>query len=121
MPEASEPPERPPVAPLREAVQRWRLVLAREPLGADAGQREQLAAWDAALLASGLPLAGLDADPPRPRYAIAAPLGATLGGEAELVDVWLVERSPAWRVREALTASMPARHRLLDLFDVWLG
>ena len=90
VPEPSEPPERPAPKPPREAVQRWRLVLARGPLAADAGQREQLAAWEHALVGSGLPVAGLDATPPRPRFAVAAPLAASIPGEAELVDVWLV-------------------------------
>ena len=105
----------------REAVQRWRLVLSRDPLSGEAGQRDQLAAWDAALIASGLPVAGLDAPKVKPRFAPAAPLAAALAGEAELVDVWLVERVPRWRVRESLAEVMPAGHRLLDLYDVWQG
>ena len=110
----------PPTPATREVVQRWRLTLAREPAG-DLGQREQLAAWEAALAASGLPVAGLDAPSPRPRFALAAPLAASLPGEAELVDLWLVERLPVWRVREALDGCLPAGYRLVDLFDVWLG
>lgn len=51
----------------------------------------------------------------------AAPLAASIGGEAELVDVWLVERMPRWRVREALVTAMPQGYRLIDTFDVWLG
>jgi radical SAM-linked protein len=107
--------------PARDVVQRWRLLLARGPLEGETGQREQLAAWERALAASGLPVAGMDAVPSRPRFAIAAPLGAAIPGEAELADVWLVERLPVWRVREALTASMPDGYRLLDVHDVWLG
>ena len=110
----------PPVLP-REAVQRWRLVLAREPIPSESAQREQLAAWEQALSASALPVAGLDAARPRPRFALAAPLGASTPGEAELADVWLVERVPAWRAREALAAAMPTGWRLVDLYDVWLG
>jgi len=70
---------------------------------------------------SGLPVAGLDAPRPKPRFAIAAPLGAAIPGEAELVDVWLVERLPRWRVREALETRMPPAHILVDLQDTWLG
>ena len=77
-------------------------------LGTDAAQREQLAAWESAFAACGLPVAGLDAPKPRARFALAAPLAATIPGEAELLDVWLVERLPAWRVREAL-GGPPAR------------
>jgi len=109
-----------PPAVLREAVQRWRLVLARDALGGE-GQRELAGAWEAALTASGLPLAGLDGPRPRPRYLPAAPLAASIPGEAELVDVWLVERLPVWRVRDALSGRLPSGHRLLEIYDVWLG
>jgi hypothetical protein len=80
-----------------------------------------LSLWHAALLASGLPVAGLDAPRPKARFAIAAPLAAAIPGEAELVDVWLVERMPRWRVREALQAALPIGHTLVDVYDVWLG
>jgi radical SAM-linked protein len=96
-------------------------VLGRDAIPAELGQREQLAAWEAALAGSGLPLAGLDAARPRPRFAPAAPLAAAIPGEAELMDVWLVERLPTWRVREALQACTPAGWRLVALYDVWLG
>jgi len=105
----------------REAVQRWRLVFARGRLGTDGGQREQLAAWDEALARSGLPVAGLDAVPVKARLSAAAPLAATIPGEAELIDVWLTERLPAWRVREALAGSVPPGYTLADAYDVWLG
>jgi hypothetical protein len=113
----------PEVLPLaqREAVQRWRLVLARDPGTPDNAQREQLSAWEAAFGGCGLPVAGLDAAKPRPRFAIAAPLASTIPGERELLDVWLVERQPAWRVREAFGAHLPAGWRLVDAYDVWLG
>jgi hypothetical protein len=118
------PPDRAPdtgTNAVREAVQRWRLVLGRSAFGGDIAQRTMLGEWEAALLASGLPVAGLDAPRPRPRFAIAAPLAAAIPGEAELLDVWLVERLERWRVREALLATLPPGHRLADLFDVWLG
>ncbi len=113
-------PADPPVV-ARDAVQRWRLVLARDAMPSDAMGREQQAAWEAALAASGLPVAGLDAAKPRPRYAHAAPLAAAIPGEQELVDVYLVERLPVWRVREAVVPVLPVPWRLVDLYDVWLG
>ena len=112
-------PDHPPVPP-REPAQRWRLVLARDASGEPA-QREQQAGWEAALADSGLPLAGLDLPRPRPRFALAAPLAAAIPGEAELLDVFLVERLPAWRVREALAVSLPPGWRLVEAYDVWLG
>ena len=109
-----------PVLP-REPVQRWRLVLARDALAPEAAGRELQAAWDRALAGCGLPVAGLEAAVPRARFALAAPLGTALTGEAELLDTWLVERVPAWRVREALPPCVPAGWRLLEAYDVWLG
>lgn len=120
----SEPPERAADTGTnggREPVQRWRLIVSRAPLSADLAQREQLSAWDAGLVASGLPIAGLDGMKPKARMAIAAPLSAAIGGEAELVDLWLTERLPRWRVREALDGRLPPGFALVDLHDVWLG
>jgi radical SAM-linked protein len=113
-------PDHPPV-PSREAVQRWRLVLARDAITGEAAQREQQAAWETALLESGLPVAGSDLPRPRPRFAIAAPLAPAIPGEAELADLFLVERTPGWRVREALAGRLPTGFRLVEAYDVWLG
>lgn len=120
-PEASERPAAAGTSGGREAVQRWRLVVRRDALAADLGQREQLAAWAAGLAAAGLPIVGLDQPSPRPRFAIGAVLAPAIPAEAELVDVWLSQRLPRWRVREALATSLPAGHALVDLHDVWLG
>ena len=124
MQSSPEPPERAAETGTsggREAVQRWRIVVRRAALSGARGQREQLAEWDAALIASGLPLAGLDTPRAKPRYAIGAQLPAAVPGEAELIDIWLVERLPRWGVREALAPVLPDRHTLVDLHDVWLG
>jgi hypothetical protein len=118
---ASDPAQDPVATPPREAVQRWRLVLARTPVDAELAQRALLAGWKDALARCGLPVAGLDARPPRARFAVGAPLAAGVAGERELLDFSLVERLPRWRVREALEPVMPAGHRLVDLVDVWLG
>lgn len=95
--------------------------MARDAIGSDSGQRDQVAAWEAALIASELPVAGLDTAKARPRFATGAPLTPSIPGEGELVDVWLVQRLPRWRVRESLVPVLPAGHRLVDLYDVWLG
>jgi len=105
----------------REAVQRWRLVLRREALPSDLAQRDLLTGWESTLAESGLPIAGLDMPKPKARFAIAAPLASGIAGEAELADLWLVERTPRWRVREALSGRLPTAHALVDLYDVWLG
>jgi radical SAM-linked protein len=104
-----------------EARQRLRIVFARLPDAPMLGQREQTAAWEQAATTSGLPFAGLDLDPPRPKIVIAAPLPMGMSAEHELLDAYLTELVPIADVRASLGAVMPERHRLLDLHDAWLG
>ncbi len=109
-----------PIAPA-EPRQRWRLVYARSESAPHLAQRDQQAAWEAGLRESGLPVVGQDLVPPRPRIAFAAPLGVGLAAERELADLFLAERLPVAVVREALEATLPDGHRLVELLDVWLG
>lgn len=109
-----------PIAPA-EPRQRWRLVYARSESAPHLAQRDQQAAWEAGLRESGLPVVGQDLVPPRPRIAFAAPLGVGLAAERELADLFLAERLPLAVVREALEATLPDGHRLVELLDVWLG
>jgi hypothetical protein len=44
-----------------------------------------------------------------------------MAANGELIDVVLVERWPAWRVRESLEGRLPDGWRLVDLIDVWLA
>ena len=110
-----------PVAARPEPRQRWRVRFRRRPDAPALPQREQLAAWEAALAASGLPLAGLDLPVPRPRLVFAAPLGVGMAAEGELFDLFLTDRRAVAEVRPIIAASMPAGHELVDVFDVWLG
>jgi radical SAM-linked protein len=100
--------------------QRWRLVFRRGPVAAELVGRASIDAWQSALIGSGLPLAQLDATG-KPRVAFGAPLSAAAEGEAELAEIFLAERVPAWLVRDALAERMPAAHTLLSAEDVWLG
>jgi radical SAM-linked protein len=112
---ASAPP------PPSEARQRWRLTFSR--LAAGDGEtpagRDYIALWETALAESGLPVARTDAG--RFRFALGAPLPARTAGLAELADLWLTERTPAWEVREGLERVLPAGHTLVALEDVWPG
>lgn len=107
--------------PPPEARQRWRLTFSRR--GAGEGEtpsgRDYISLWEAALAESGLPVATNDVG--RYRFALAAPLPARTSGSAELADLWLTERSPAWRVREGLEGVLPAGHALVALEDIWPG
>jgi radical SAM-linked protein len=110
-----------PVAAPAEPRQRWRVRFRRRPDAPALPQREQLGAWETALAASGLPLAGLDLPAPRPRLVFAAPLGVGMAAEGELFDLFLTNRRAVAEVRPIIAASMPAGHELVEVFDVWLG
>jgi radical SAM-linked protein len=105
----------------REPRQRWRLVVARDPGGPPAAQRDVVDAWTAAFESAGLPVAHTEGDRPRPRISFGAPLPVGMAAERELIDIVLLERWPAWRVREALEARLPEGWRLVELSDVWLA
>ena len=104
-----------------EARQRWRVTFCRDLLPGEHGLvgRDYVAAWEDALGRSSLPIAETAAG--RLRFSLAAPLPASSAGEAELAELWLTARLPAWRLREALTPPLPAGHRITDLEDVWIG
>jgi hypothetical protein len=111
-----------PRLPSPEPRQRWRLTFSRDPVPADQVGRTVLDAWQETLAGSGLPLASVDGSADgRARIAFAAPLPAAARGEAELADVWLLERRPLWAFREALADRLPAAHRWIAAEDVWLG
>jgi hypothetical protein len=44
-----------------------------------------------------------------------------MAANAELIDVVLTERWPAWRLREAMADHLPGGWSLVDLQDVWLA
>lgn len=104
-----------------EPRQRWRMAYGRSIEAPHLAPRDQLAAWEQALTASGLPIVGLDVQPRRPRIAFAAPLGVGLPADRELADLFLTDRRPVAEVREALAGNLPGGHVLVGLHDVWLG
>jgi hypothetical protein len=104
-----------------DARQRWRITFARRPDAPELPPKDQLAAWEASLVVSGLPLAGVESNPERPRLVFGAPLPAGVPAEADLVDCFLLERRPIAEVRARLAGSLPAGHALVGLHDVWLG
>lgn len=106
---------------IAEPRQRWRLVVARAAGAPEQPQRDVAEAWAKAIDAAGLPVAWPEGARPRPRIAFGAPLPVGMAANGELIDVVLTERWPAWRVREALGAHVPAGWRQVELLDVWLA
>lgn len=100
--------------------QRWRLVLARSADAPRLGGRELSDAWETAIEGTGLPL-HRPAGRLRARVAFGAPLPLGMAAEQELADVFLIERVPAWRMREAIDGRLPDGWDLVDCYDVWLG
>ncbi|MEO6207884.1 MAG: DUF2344 domain-containing protein, partial [Candidatus Limnocylindrales bacterium] len=115
------PPDPVPADPPPEPRQRWRLVVARSVEAPSQTQRDLADAWEAAIGGAGLALARTGDARSRPRISFGAPLPAGVAADAELIDVVLTTRWPAWRVREALAPVLPAGWRLVDLHDVWLA
>ena len=97
------------------------MTVGRTSAAPELSQRDTFAAWDDAIVASGLPVWTGDPAKPKPRLAFGAPLSVGMVAEAELIDVVLTERLPAWQVREGLAPRIPAGWTLEDLADVWLG
>lgn len=110
----------PVAATVVEPRQRWRLTFRRDRVPAELVGRATIDAWQTALVESGLALAQLD-PAGRPRVAFGAPLAAAAEGKAELAEIFLAERVPAWRVREVLADRLPPGHTLVAAEDVWLG
>ena len=95
------------------------MVFGRAPVEAERVGRAALEAWAEALVGSGLPLALVE--PGRPRFTMGAPLAAGVEGRGELLDLWLTERLPVWRLRTALETLLPADHWFVSAEDVWVG
>jgi radical SAM-linked protein len=95
-------------------------VLARSADAPRISGRELIEAWEEAIEATGLPLHRA-AGKSRSRVAFGAPLPLGMASEHELAEIFLTERAPVWRVREALTAALPAGWTLIDLCDAWVG
>ena len=104
-----------------EPRQRWRLVVARDEAARDLLHRDVTAAWDAGLVASGLPIQMSEGATPRPRVTFAAPAPVGMFAERELIDVVLTELVPLRDVRAAVAVAAPNGYRVVDVFDVWLG
>ena len=105
LPDVDPRPE-PASAAILEPRQRWRLTLARGPHAPRLAGRELNEAWETALEVAGLPLARGGGTRPKAPVAFAAPLPVGMAAEAELMDVLLCDRWPAWRAREALMGAM---------------
>ena len=116
-PETRPSDPRPPEPRPPEPRQRWRAVL-RRPAEAAPDQRALASAVVAGLAAAGIAVATVKG---RPSVVLAAPLAAGLSGEAELLDVTLLERLPLAAMRDALVGTLPDGTTLVALHDVWLG
>lgn len=102
-------------------VQRWRIVYRRGPGASGLAQRDELAAWEAALAATGLPLVTTGGERQRPRLAAAVQLPVGMTADAEPIEILLMERRTRADVRAAIETCLPPDHALVDVHDVWIG
>jgi hypothetical protein len=99
-------------------VQRWRLRFERGVAAAALPQRDIDEAWEVATAGFRQVMAQ---GPERPRIVIGAPLPVGMTAGLELADLLLPARRRLPDVRAVLGTSLPADHRLVDLYDVWIG
>ena len=116
----SGPAEEPTPETTAVARQRWRLILARDAGTETPTGRDLIAAWEAALDTTGLPI-HRPVGKSRARIALGAPVPAAIALEHELADLVLTELCPAWMVRAGLGGAVPAGWHLVEIEDVWLG
>src|SRR5207245_11640216 len=91
-----------------EPRQRWRLVFRRGVEACELVHKEVVERWAAAILASGLPVALTEAQPPRPRLAFAAPVPAGMMAGRGVVDLLLRRRLPMGGAPTAAVPRLPA-------------
>lgn len=96
-------------------------MFAREASASSITAVEEVGLWTAALGAAGIPLASGGGKTARPRLSFAAPPPTGVPCEGELLDLVLTARLSRAELRERLERACPAGHRIVDLFDVWLG
>jgi radical SAM-linked protein len=106
---------------MTDARQRWRVLVARGPAARDVPHRDIAAAWEEGLKGAGLPLVLTEGRHPQPRVVFAAPVPVGMLAEREPLDLWLADLRRIHEVRPAVEAAMPIGHRIVDLYDVWIG
>jgi hypothetical protein len=95
-------------------------VVARPASAPRLAGRDLSDAWELAIEATGLPI-HRPAGRAHGRVAFGASLPLGIAADRELVDIFMAEPVPVWRVREGLVGTLPDGWRLVDVFDVWVG
>jgi len=104
-----------------DAVQRWRIVFARDEEARYLAHLDAVTQWERAFRRGAIPVATTGGFNARPKLVFAAPLQLGMLAEHELADLFLAERLTAPAFRARLTAGMPAGYRVIGLHDVWMG
>jgi radical SAM-linked protein len=106
---------------MSEALQRWRIVFARDEEARYLAHLDAVTQWERAFRRGAIPIATTGGFSARPKLVFAAPLQLGMLAEHELVDLFLAERLTAPALRRRLSGGMPAGYRVIDLHDVWMG
>ncbi len=106
---------------MSEALQRWRIVFARDEEARYLAHLDAVTQWERAFRRGAIPVATTGGFNARPKLVFAAPLQLGMLAEHELADVYLAERLTAPALRARLGSGMPAGYRVVDLHDVWMG
>ncbi|MGZ6267103.1 MAG: TIGR03936 family radical SAM-associated protein, partial [Candidatus Limnocylindrales bacterium] len=106
---------------MSEALQRWRIVFARDEEARYLAHLDAVTQWERAFRRGAIPIATTGGFNARPKLVFASPLQLGMLAEHELADVYLAERLTAPALRARLAGGMPAGYRVVDLHDVWMG
>jgi radical SAM-linked protein len=101
--------------------QRIRITFAKEEAIKYISHLDLNRAWERAFRRAGLPLAYSQGFNPRPRFQMAAALPVGVSGQAELLDIWLVDCLDPEAVLDRLRPVLPRGLEVLDAVEADLG
>jgi radical SAM-linked protein len=102
-------------------VQRLRFCYRVAEEGCGLGHRELISAWEAAAREAGLTLAYSEGKRPAPQISLGAPLPQNVTSDAELMEMYLSQRTGARRALVSIKQHLPPGIEALSVEEVGLG
>jgi len=99
-------------------IQRIRITFSMDPMLRFVSHLDMVKAWERTFRRADLPMAFSQGFHPQPKMQFAAALPVGIWGEAELLDLWLVEKMHVGGFRGLVEPVLPPGLRLEDVRDV---